>query len=95
MWRCRTRRGQEGRFLEFLKNHATPILKKQPGCISWLYGRERNNQKNFLIVTVWKDQRSLRKFTGPKWKSARIDPEEKSQLAGMPDVEHYDAVSYK
>jgi len=46
-------------------------------------------------VTVWKDQRSLRKFTGPKWKSARIDPEEKSQLAGMPDVEHYDAVSYK
>lgn len=94
VWRCETKKGQDRQFLKFLENYATPVLKKQPGCISWIFGREKVNLRNFLIITVWKDYKSLKRFTGPNWKEARIDPEEEAQLKGVPRIEHYKWVSF-
>jgi len=96
VWRCTISRGKEKKFLSFLNEHAGPILRTQKGCVCWFFGkdgsRDDGKRRCFVIVTVWDDLVSLKRFTGSKWKMARIDKEEKSLLGGMPKLEHFESI---
>jgi len=74
-----------------MANDAKRILEKQLGCLGW-YSGSKPGTEEFVVVTMWESQDSLRKFTGPRWQEARIDAAEAPFLDGNPTVEHYDSL---
>jgi len=51
-----------------------------------------DDSQNGVVVTVWRDLDSLKKFTGERWNEPVIHPNEAPLLEGKPKVEHYTLV---
>ncbi|GBC70229.1 hypothetical protein HRbin01_01939 [archaeon HR01] len=88
VWRCRIS-SAEG-FREFTDKDALPILRSQEGCIAAYVGLD--DLQNGIVVTVWRDLESLRRFAGDDWREPVIHPNEVKLLAEKPKVEHYTLV---
>jgi len=70
--------------------HALPLMRAQPGCLSALIGSCRLDRPNqFVVVSVWRDLQSLQAFTGEQWRQSVILPGEADLLERV-CVAHYE-----
>ena len=69
--------GKEAEFESFLRDTAIPLVSRQSGLIAQHVGKPRDSSSTeFVYVTVWKDDESIKAFAGERWQKALITPEE-------------------
>ena len=95
IWRGKVRKDAIQSFQDNVNNHDIPILNSQPGCIQTLVGKQKGSDTEYLILTIWEDLDSLKKFTGPEWKKSVPGPTEESLLEGVAVVEHYSLTPFQ
>lgn len=93
VWRGRVRHDSLPAFHKFTNQTALPLLQKQDGFIQATVGTSKADDTQFIVVSLWRDVDSLKKFLGPEWDKAFMHPEEVPILDGNPTVEHYDVFS--
>ncbi len=93
IFRTRVKANKVQEFEKFINTKGVPNLKKQTGCVASYAGRHDKKSTDFVVVSVWKDLDSLKKFTGASWQKPRLDPEEAALIDDLAEVEHYSAVS--
>ena len=89
IWRGKVKEDKVESFLKTVHEHDIPILNSQLGCLQALVGKEKSGESNFVILSIWKNLESLKKFTGPNWKDSVPGPTEEKLVEGVPTVEHY------
>jgi heme-degrading monooxygenase HmoA len=73
--------GKEAEFESFLRDTAIPLVSRQSGLVAQHVGRPRDpSSSEFVYVTVWEDEESIRTFAGDRWQEAVIAPEEEELL---------------
>lgn len=86
--------GKTREYDSFIDEIAIPMFRKHAGCEQIIIGRDYSDPSKATSVTisVWKDLRSLREFTGPNHDKVVIFPRERKLTKGRPTVQHYDLV---
>ena len=81
--------GQQGRFEEFFREEALPLVARQPGLVSVTAGTPLpETPRDFCMVMVWRDVDSLRAFAGEDWRQPHIHPDE-ARLVSSRRLSHY------
>lgn len=81
--------GQEAAFADFFLNEALPLVKRQDGLLAVQVGLPlRDGEREFLMVTTWRDTDALKGFAGERWSEAVVDPRERPFLSRT-SVTHY------
>jgi heme-degrading monooxygenase HmoA len=84
--------GKEAEFESFLRDTAIPLVSQQSGIVAQHVGRPRGpSSTEFVYVTVWEDEESIRAFAGESWQEAVITPEEEDLLKET-WIKHYDVI---
>jgi heme-degrading monooxygenase HmoA len=84
--------GKEAEFESFLRDTAIPLVSQQSGIVAQHVGRPRGSSSTeFVYVTVWEDEESIRAFAGESWQEAVITPEEEDLLKET-WIKHYDVI---
>jgi heme-degrading monooxygenase HmoA len=84
--------GKEAEFESFLRDTAIPLVSQQSGIVAQHVGRPRGSSSTeFVYVTVWEDEESIRAFAGESWQEAVITPEEEDLLMET-CIKHYDVI---
>jgi heme-degrading monooxygenase HmoA len=84
--------GKEAEFESFLRDTAIPLVSQQSGIVAQHVGKPRNAScTEFVYVTVWEDEESIRAFAGESWQDAVITPEEEDLLKET-WIKHYDVI---
>jgi heme-degrading monooxygenase HmoA len=84
--------GKEAEFESFLRDTAIPLVSQQSGIVAQHVGRPRGpSSTEFVYVTVWEDEESIRAFAGESWQDAVITPEEEDLLKET-WIKHYDVI---
>jgi heme-degrading monooxygenase HmoA len=84
--------GKEAEFESFLRDTAVPLVSQQSGIVAQHVGRPRGSSSTeFVYVTVWEDEESIRAFAGESWQEAVITPEEEDLLKET-WIKHYDVI---
>jgi heme-degrading monooxygenase HmoA len=84
--------GKEAEFESFLRDTAIPLVSQQSGIVAQHVGKPRHaSSTEFVYVTVWEDEESIRAFTGESWQEAVITPEEEDLLKET-WIKHYDVI---
>lgn len=84
--------GKEAEFESFLRDTAIPLVSQQSGIVAQHVGRPRGpSSTEFVYVTVWEDEESIRAFAGESWREAVITPEEE-ELLKETWIKHYDVI---
>lgn len=84
--------GKEAEFESFLRDTAIPLVSQQSGIVAQHVGRPRGpSSTEFVYVTVWEDEESIRAFAGESWQEAVITPEEE-ELLKETWIKHYDVI---
>jgi heme-degrading monooxygenase HmoA len=84
--------GKEAEFESFLRDTAIPLVSQQSGIVAQHVGKPRNaSSTEFVYVTVWEDEESIRAFAGESWQDAVITPEEEDLLKET-WIKHYDVI---
>lgn len=90
IYRARVVRGQEERFLRFLRDDAMPHIERA-GAVATYYGRRVGEAgEDFMAISVWQDLEALERAV-PDWRRPIPFPSLESMLVeGF--VEHYETV---
>ena len=84
--------GKEAEFESFLRDTAIPLVSQQSGIVAQHVGKPRDaSSTEFVYVTVWEDEESIRAFAGESWQEAVITPEEEDLLKET-WIKHYDVI---
>ena len=84
--------GKEAEFESFLRDTAIPLVSRQSGIVAQHVGKPRDaSSTEFVYVTVWEDEESIRAFAGESWQEAVITPEEEDLLKET-WIKHYDVI---
>jgi heme-degrading monooxygenase HmoA len=84
--------GKEAEFESFLRDTAIPLVSRQSGIVAQHVGKPRDaSSTEFVYVTVWEDEESIRVFAGESWREAVITPEEE-ELLKETWIQHYDVI---
>jgi heme-degrading monooxygenase HmoA len=84
--------GKEAEFESFLRDTAIPLVSRQSGIVAQHVGKPRDaSSTEFVYVTVWEDEESIRAFAGESWREAVITPEEELLLKET-WIQHYDVI---
>jgi DNA-binding winged helix-turn-helix (wHTH) protein/heme-degrading monooxygenase HmoA len=82
--------GRHAEFERLLRDRAIPDFRSRPGMVRVHVATPTEQAPDeFLVVTVWRDLKALRAFTGDTWSQARITPEE-APLLRRAFVHHYE-----
>ena len=85
-------RGKEREFESFLRETAVPLVSQQSGLIAQHVGRPRDpSSTEYLYVSVWENEESIRAFAGERWQEAVIAADEE-HLLNDTWIEHYEAI---
>ena len=84
--------GKEDEFETFLRDTAVPLVSEQAGLVAQhVAGPRDSSSTEFLYVTVWEDEASIRAFAGERWQEAVIAPEEEHLLKDT-WIGHYEVI---
>ena len=93
VFRPTSRPGKEIECESFLRETAIPLVSGQSGLISQHVGKPRDSSSTeFVYVTVWEDEESIRAFAGDRWQEAVITPDEEHLLKDT-WIGHYEVMS--
>jgi quinol monooxygenase YgiN len=89
IFRATVKPGKAEEFHAFFLDQALPLVKSQDGLLSATVGLPTSsNPGEFLMVTVWENIESIKKFAGENWERPVIDPRE-AHLLSVTAVNHY------
>ena len=91
-WRGRALRSREGAYLEHFNNSVLPQLRNVAGFIgAHLLSRPKGDLMEFVVLTRWESFDAIRRFAGPKFERAVVEPAAAAALADFdPVVQHYE-----
>ena len=94
-WRGRALRSREGAYLDHFNNSVLPQLKDVPGFIgAHLCCRPKGELTEFVVLTRWESFEAIRRFAGPKFERAVVEPAAAAALADFdPVVQHYEILT--
>ena len=94
MFQFRVRKGREAATRTFMRRVALKVLKKVKGCLCAYFTRGAGKGE-YLWVTVWTNERALKKGIARRDWQALLSEETKSFFAGRPTVKHYPVLAAK
>ena len=91
-WRGRALRAREGAYLDHFNNSVLPQLKNVPGFIGAnLMSRPKGEVIEFVVLTRWESFDAIRRFAGPKFERAVVEPAAAAALTDFdPIAQHYE-----
>ena len=94
-WRGRALRSREGAYLDHFNNSVLPQLKNVPGFIGAHLGcRPKGELMEFVVLTRWESFDAIRRFAGPKFERAVVEPAAAAALTDFdPVVQHYEILT--
>ena len=94
-WRGRTPRSREGAYLEHFNNSVLPQLKNVPGFIgAHLMSRPKGELVEFVVLTRWESYEAIRRFAGPQFERAVVEPAAAAALTDFDKVvQHYEILT--
>lgn len=93
MFRARTRPGLAEAFEERARALGFDRMSNTPGLHAWIGGKPLDDDdRDFVMVTLWEDEESLRTYAGENWKRIDLPAEERAMLESL-SVEHFDVAS--
>ena len=94
IWKTKARPERSAELERFMRKTAIPTLKKTKGCIYAACAKSSHSDPPQLIfLSIWKDLKSLKGFTGTNWQEPVVADEEAPLVLGVPEVEHYTLIS--
>ena len=89
VFRARIREGRTTDFEKMVIEQSIPWLKKSEGMLAYYPGKPMDEEsREFVMVTLWKDLESLKKFAGEDWKNP-IVTEDEAPLVEKMYAHHY------
>jgi hypothetical protein len=71
---AQARRAREA-YEDLCQRVSVPLMSAQPGSLTWRMGAERPDRPDdFVFISLWRDLKSLKAFTGEEWEAASIVP---------------------
>lgn len=94
-WRGRAQRSREGAYLAHFNNSVLPQLQDVPGFIgAHLMSRPKGELVEFVVLTRWESFDAIRRFAGPKFERAVVEPAAAEALTDFdPTVQHYEILT--
>jgi quinol monooxygenase YgiN len=96
VWSCVCERPKLEGFKKFIHGEFLPELRRNDGCVQALVAQDTSlRQPMVIIITVWRDLDSIKRFTGPQWRKAVVNPKAALFISGEPKLEHFELVDGK
>ena len=77
IFRVRARPGCASELERVVRERGVPNITRREGLVSLLVGRpDDGDERDLMLVSVWRDLEALRAFKGDAWREARLLPEE-------------------
>src|ERR1700739_3682161 len=94
-WRGRALRSRAGASLDHFHNSVLPQLKDVPGFIgAHLLCRPQGELTEFVVLTRWESFEAIRRFAGPNFERALVEPAAAAALTDFdPVVQHYEILT--
>ena len=81
-------------FEEKFKAVSVPMVKSYKGLLSLsIMGPTQWNPKEFVMISVWQDEKALEAFAGKEWDQARIPPGMEKYISQC-WVDHYENIDF-
>jgi heme-degrading monooxygenase HmoA len=88
IFRVRARPGRGPELERVVRERGVPNIAKREGLVSLFLGRpDDGDERDLVLISVWRDLAALRAFKGDAWREARLLPEE-VELAESTSVTH-------
>lgn len=88
IFRVRARPGCASALERVVRERGVPNIARREGLLSLFVGRpDDGDDRDLVLVSVWRDEEALRAFKGDAWKEARLLPEE-IELSESASVSH-------
>lgn len=93
-WRGVARQAFAQAYLDHLRDHTFPALRKLPGFIdASVHRRDVRDGVEFVVITHWESIDAIRGFAGDDIDVAVVPPEVQPMMADYDrDVRHYEAL---
>jgi hypothetical protein len=93
VWSCTCKRPKLEGFKNFIRGEFLPVLRRNDGCVQALVAQDMSlRHPRVIIITVWRDLDSIKRFTGPQWRNAIVNPKAALFISGEPKLEHFELI---
>ena len=89
IFRAKIRKGRVADFKQMVKEQSIPWLEKSDGMLGYFPGEPfGENEREFLMVTLWRDLDSVKAFAGSDWNDPVVTEDEAPLVEAM-FADHY------
>jgi len=89
VFRARIREGREADFRRMVREQSIPWLEGSDGMLGYIAGEPMaDSPREFLMITLWRDEDALRAFAGERWRTPVVTPDEEPLVEAM-FADHY------
>lgn len=89
VFRARIRKGCIEEFRQLVRTQSIPWLRESEGMLGYFPGEPiENSDREFVMITLWRDLESVRKFAGTRWDRPVVTEDEKPLVEAM-YADHY------
>jgi antibiotic biosynthesis monooxygenase (ABM) superfamily enzyme len=93
VFRARIRQGHKAEWSTLVERHSFPLLTDVPGLLGYFAGNDLGDTSgDYIMMSVWNDFDSLKRWAGANWQQAII-PEEERHLIDESSLAHYETFS--
>jgi heme-degrading monooxygenase HmoA len=92
VFRMRVKPGMHREYEALIREQVVPLMRGAPGLISLHVGAPLDDPpEEFLLMSIWRDLRSMQAFVGRRWREAFVLPGEE-HLVAESIVDHYESL---
>jgi len=89
VFRATIREGRKTEFERLVREQSIPWLNRSEGIIAYFPGKPLDDDsREFVMITLWRDQHALEKFAGANWRDPTVTADETPLVQAM-SADHY------
>lgn len=93
IWKGKVRKKDRDEFYEYIKQTGLPGLKNTEGNLGvQILIKDFEATSDFMILSFWDSECSVRRFTGPDFSKARLYPDDYKYLISMEPIVHFEVM---
>ena len=93
IWIGNVQKAKRNKFIEYIKHTGLPGLKKTKGNLGvQILIKDFDTISHLMIISFWDSEESIKNFTGPDHKKARLYPNDHKYLISMEPIVHYEVL---